>query len=113
MAAAGRLCSTHPAPASSTRQAAGGWGWAVALTRLLRTSLPCAIAKLKWPGINSFAASARCCTPSVHHATAHWHLLPLPLPAQQDQYLELSSWVAPSTLLFGAGEHASHTLRLE
>lgn len=31
----------------------------------------------------------------------------------QDQYLELSSWVPPSTLLFGAGERASNTLRLE
>ncbi len=42
-----------------------------------------------------------CLPPLQHHA------------AQQDQYLELSSWVAPTTLLFGAGERASNTLRLE
>jgi hypothetical protein len=38
---------------------------------------------------------------------------PACLPAPQDQYLELSTWLSPSAKLFGAGERASDTLLLK
>lgn len=43
-------------------------------------------------------------------------LCPLPFllrSALQEQYLELSTWVPPTTTLFGAGTRASRTLHLE